>query len=535
MARPSIRRLLWVLCLVTAPLAGSDDGIRFADVTDRAELRAPLDGIMAHAAAWGDIDGDGDLDVFVGGFADRPDKDYVPASGPVPNRLFRNMGTGRFERIVNPAVERYGRTTGAVFVDLDNDGMLDLYVLSNTRTSRLAPGPQRDAQLRQSAVFRNDRGTFVDVSAASGRCVTMAGAARSVGVLDYDADGALDLLILEDRFGSSPPASRLCRNLGGFRFGDMTSDAGLPNDLFGFGLAIADLNEDGRPDIFATDSNRLFISAGQGRYVEPAGPKSALAWTPMDSEDWPAGAAFADLNRDGRADLVVGIHHEHARNRVYLNQGNERGTPVFRDVSGDVGIPSQLSTKSPHIEVKDFDNDGWPDLYFSAAWLDANGEISPLLFRNLGVRRGLPRFEPIKQISAGRPNVYFPAGPSGDYDGDGRIDLFLANWFRGNYSRLLHNVSGENGWLDVRVRGRAMNRMGIGAKVSVYRGAALGGGLLGVQEIGTGYGFGSGQAAVAHFGVGKEQIVDVEVIFPDGARKVVKSVQSGRGITVDGP
>ena len=183
---------------------------------------------MAHAAAWGDIDGDGDADLFVGGFADRPDSEYVPAPGPPSNRLFRNLSNGRFEQIANPAVEQHGRTTGAVFVDLDNDGMLDLYVANNSRTSsRLVPGIQRDAQLRRSTLFRNDRGTFIDVSAVSGGCLTTAGASRSIGVLDYDSDGKLDLLILEDRFGSSPH-SRLCLNLGGFRFRDVTLEVGLP-------------------------------------------------------------------------------------------------------------------------------------------------------------------------------------------------------------------------------------------------------------------------------------------------------------------
>ena len=107
-------------------------------------------------------------------------------------------------------------------------------------------------------------------------------------------------MVLEDRFGSRPH-SRLCRNQGAFRFADVTAEVGLPSDLFGLALAIADINDDGRPDIFVSHSNRLFMSTGDGRYVEPAGPKAVLAWKPLDSEDWPAGAVFADLNRDGRA------------------------------------------------------------------------------------------------------------------------------------------------------------------------------------------------------------------------------------------
>ena len=286
--------------------------------------------MMAHAAAWGDIDGDGDLDLYVGGFGDRPNVDYAPAPGPVPNVLFR-ISEWQLRADLNPSVELHGRTSNAALVDLNNDGRLDLYVANNTRSrSNLPSGLRRDAQLQRSMLFRNDGGAFAGVADADNICLTGAGSARSVGVLDYDADGALDLLVLDDGFDGKPH-TRLCRNLGGFRFQDVTADAGLPRDLFGLGLAIADLNNDRRPDIFVSYSNRLFVSATKG-YVEPPGPKATLGWQPLDAEDWPGGAVFADLNRDGRQDLVVGIHHDRARNRVYLHDGVEQGVPVFRDV-----------------------------------------------------------------------------------------------------------------------------------------------------------------------------------------------------------
>jgi hypothetical protein len=526
-----------VALFAAIPLPTDERTIQFIDVTQQAGLLEPLDGMMAHAAAWADIDGDDDLDLYVGGFGDRPDAEYQPAQGPVPNRLFRNLSHGRFEQVLHPAVELRGRTTDAAFVDLNNDGMPDLYVANNTRPStRRSASAQQHAAVRSSAVFQNDRGTFVEVSGAGSHCVTAPGSARSVGVLDYDGDGVLDLLVLEDRFGRRA-RTRLCRNLGGFTFEDVTRKAGLPVDLFGLDVAIADVNGDRRPDLFVSHSNRLFISTSDGGYMEPSGPKAALTWTPLDSEDWPAGATFADLNRDGLVDLVVGVHHERARNRVYLNDGLQNGVPVFRDVSSAAGLPAQLSTKSPHVEVQDFDNDGWPDLYFSAAWLDADGNVVPLVFRNTGVDRGTPRFAPLRQLSNSPPRVYFPAGPSGDYDGDGRVDLFLANWFRGNHSRLLRNVSREHRWLEVQVRGRRMNRVGIGAKVFVYEAGALNRaeGFLGMQEITSGSGFASGQVPVAHFGLGTVTRVDLMIEFPHGSATAVRDVQANRRIVVDGP
>ena len=292
------RYTIVLLCLSLATrvgsLAASAQEIRFADVTTAVGLRAPLKGIMGHGAAWGDFDGDGWIDLYVGNFCDRPDEEYRPADGPVANRLFRNLNGRAFEQVRQPSVEFYGRTSGAVFADLDNNGTLELFVANNCkgRGSKLA-GPQRAAQLRYSNLFRNDRGKLVDISSKCGACPESLRTVRNVGILDFDADGLLDLLVLEDRFVKNP-RSTLLRNLGDLSFRDVTTKAGLPEDIFGLGLAVADLNSDGQPDFFVGHSNRLFLSTKQGKYVEPPELKSVFAWKPVnprDTEDWPCGAA----------------------------------------------------------------------------------------------------------------------------------------------------------------------------------------------------------------------------------------------------
>lgn len=126
--------------------------------------------------------------------------------------------------------------------------------------------------------------------------------------------------------------------------------------------------------------------------------------------------------------------------------------------------------------------------------------------------------------------VYTAPGPSGDFDRDGRIDLFLANWWVNSQSLLLRNETPGGNWLQVAVQGAAvrgssspaLNRNGIGAVVRVYPAGKLGqsAALLGAREISSGYGYTSGQEAIAHFGLGPVERCDIEVVLPHGRGKL---------------
>ena len=217
-----------------------------------------------------------------------------------------------------------------------------------------------------------------------------------------------------------------------------------------------------------------------------------------------------------------------------MNEGIEDGFPVFRDVTAAVGLPAKLSNKSPHVELQDFDNDGWVDIYLSTAWLGNDGTITPLVYRNLGLHNGLPRFAAPATPSG--EVVYFPAGPSADFDRDGRVDLCLINWFSGNHTRLLRNASTpERGWLQVAVRGRSFNRQGIGSQIRVYPAGQLTDepSLLGFQELTIGYGYASGQEAVCHFGLAQHDTVDLAVRFPNGKRITRTNVAANQRIVLE--
>src|SRR3954453_13348891 len=179
--------LLLASLLGTLPAAEPNPppAIVFEDVTEKAGLLEPLAGIMGHGGAWGDFDGDGKIDLYVGGFCDRPDAAYAPAKGPVANVLFRNLGNGKFEAVPQKAVSFHGRTSGAVFADLDNNGTLELYVANNAKrqAGKKLTEPQKSAQVLRSKLFRNENGTLIDVTDASGAAPVDLASARNIGVL----------------------------------------------------------------------------------------------------------------------------------------------------------------------------------------------------------------------------------------------------------------------------------------------------------------------------------------------------------------
>ena len=305
----------------------------------------------------------------------------------------------------------------------------------------------------------------------------------------------------------------------------------------------------------------MFINDGHGKFREAPGTREVFAWPTAKGDNMVCGVTFCDVNRDGLLDMALGQHFstpwvEPVANRLYLNRGSKNGEPRFEDVTESVGLKA-LPLKAPHVELQDFDNDGWPDLYASQVKF-AGGKPYPLIFKHLGVKGGLPQFredalavndfptaedKTIKRsgtmfekiIQEGKI-IYMAPGPSGDYDNDGRLDLFLANWWLESPSLLLHNETVGGNYLDVKIQpGPGVNRMGIGSRINVYAAGKLGdaAALLGSREMAVGYGYASGQPAIAHFGLGKEAIVDVEVIFPHGKGKLMqKSVKANQRITI---
>ncbi len=287
--------------------------------------------------------------------------------------------------------------------------------------------------------------------------------------LDYDRDGRIDLLIvngstiddLRQIAAGKVPAPRegslyLYRNLGGGRFEDVTARAGLADPYWGTGVAVADFNDDGYPDILVTNIglDLLFRNNGDGTFTEvgrQAGLSRKIAWH--------TGAAFGDYDGDGRLDLyvagyvslgalhldapapVTNLYHgftvvfddfnhdgkvdifvanDSDPNYLYLNQGNG----VFKEAGLSSGVAFNgdgQSQANMGVAVGDFDNDGLIDLLtttFSEDYFPFFKQQSPGLFEDVSAQAGL--------ATATFPWVGWACGFA-DLDNDGRKDLWMAN------------------------------------------------------------------------------------------------------------
>ena len=498
--------LLVLSCDQATSGAGQPGAIELRAATSDWGLTEPLLGMHGHAIAAGDVNNDGWEDLLIGTFADRAPQQYAKrgADGPNPDRLLFGSRTG-FEPGPEVPVPM-GRTAGAAFADMDNDGDLDLLLIRNAA--------KRSADV--SYLLENTGTGEFRVKQTFG--AGMGG--RSVAVLDADGDARLDFVVAEDRWRGGN--SRLFMN----QEGTFVESTALPQGVHGLSVVAADFNNDRRPDIFVGGSNQLLVNQG-GTFLEH--DSASFAWERYGDEDDPAGVAIGDIDSDGALDLVVGHHYNSASEgnpvsvRVYRNRTIEHPDDLsFEDVTSQLGLVP-LSTKAPHVEFVDLNNDGLLDLVASA--ITETGR--PLVLTGARDAEGRAQFGP----QNGTGVNYWICGASVDFDRDGRVDFVGVEWDPARATTAFANESTAGNWL--RVRASWAERPAIGTRVEIYESGRANepSALLATDEIASTAGNCSGRVQAAHFGLGSRTRVDVVVRAPwTGETEVVSRARVGQSV-----
>ena len=429
----------------------------FSNVTSSTGLA----GVRAQRVAWGDYNGDGYPDLLLDGrvFANRQGQDFVEVTATL-------------------GIEAPGATGGS-WVDVDNDGRLDLFLTFKD----------------QNSLWRNQGDEFIDITRAA-FSEPFLGRTEAALWGDIDNDGWLDLYLAnyerrELERGLCWP-DRLYRNVNGSRFLHYSSQAGTVTDepLCGRGGLWADVDGDGRQDIlvanYRLDPNLLWLNRG-GRFVDAAAATGLRGVNVGGAFGHSIGAALGDLNGDNRADIFV-ANLAHPRYLEYsdMSQLWLRDTPVglsYRNAFDASGIAFEESAADPLLA--DFDNDGALDLFVTSIYAGRYGHF----YQNDG-RAG---FRDISWLAGVRVANAWGAAAT-DFDGDGDVDLLTASRDGVN---LFRNEGNANHWLGVRLALDDCNRFGVGSLVFVTTPAGSQSRQLQVSR-----GTGSQDGYLLHFGLG---------------------------------
>jgi hypothetical protein len=271
----------------------------------------------------------------------------------------------------------------------------------------------------------------------------------------------------------------------------------------------------------------LFHNQRNGAFVEQ-GLESGLAVNEDGSEQAGMGLAIGDFDTDGRLDILK-THFSEDTAALYRNIGS-RG---FLDVSLRAGLGVETRYVSWGAGIQDFDNNGWPDLFWVTGSTypeverlhpDFPHRTPRILFRNLGNGR----FEELLDTAGPAfAEVHASRGVAfGDFDNDGDVDILIMN-LNEPPSLLRNDVSGTDHWLKVRLVGVKSNRSAIGATVIATYGEHKQAQALVAQS-----GYLSVNDRRLHFGLGPEKSAGLEVYWPSGFREQVKAVPADRLITI---
>ena len=487
--------------------------LEFEDITELAGVAG--DTRWATGVTLGDANQDGWLDI------------YVSVSGKwetTKNLLYINDANEGELPTFTESAEAYGladegNSTQAVFFDYDMDGDMDLYVINypivSSRSNILEYLSFRDQAPyhRSDRLYRNDGNQkFTDVTVSSG--LAKYGLSLGVAVADFNQDGWPDIYVSND---FSTPDYFLINNKDG-TFSDENLNLTNHTSYFGMGLDVADFNNDGLLDIFQVDMM----------------PKSyRRAKENMDSMDPERFYNIVDND----------MHHQYSINTLQMNLGNNpSGLPFFADIAKFTGLSA--TDWSWASLFADFDNDGWKDVYVTnGVRRDINNsdyfrsdevknfefdnslqltlkipseKIDNFAFRN----NGNLTFTDVSKEWGINFNGFSNGVAYADLDNDGDLDLVINNL--DDKSALYENTASDkqlNNYFRIKLKGPEGNAFGIGCKIWLLDGSEMQ-----FQEMSMTRGFQSSVEPIVHFGVGKkESVARIKVLWPDGKIQIIEN------------
>ncbi|HET8550015.1 MAG TPA: CRTAC1 family protein [Bryobacteraceae bacterium] len=519
--------------------AGIDFKLDNATTADKPIIDSVLGGVAVL-----DYDGDGWLDVYFTNGAAIPS--LVKTDRRFWNRLYRNNGDGTFTDVTERAgVAGEGYSMGVAVGDYDNDGYPDLFV----------------AGLNHDTLYHNlGNGSFRDVTAqAHLQAVSGGKKPWSVGAawLDFDNDGKLDLFV-SNYLDWSPEKAPLCgqpgrrlscspalygglpnalyRNNGDGTFTDVSSSTGILAHIGkGMGVAVADYDSDGWPDMFvANDNERNFLFHNlKGRRFEEIGVEAGVAYTEDGVPASTMGVDFRDLDDDGRPDLVFTALAEETFS-IRMN----RGRGVFEDATYEsgVGLASALLA-GWSVGAYDFDNDGDKDLFTTNSHVSENVRLYSnheykqpnAIFENVGAGRFVDASK-----STGKPTQVPRAhrgAAFGDFNNDGRMDV-VASAIGDRAVVLMNACPRDRHWFLLRLKGTTSNRDGMGARIKLTSAS----GRVQYNHATTSVGYVSSSDPRVHFGLGNDASArDIEIAWPSGKVQHLTNARADRILNVVEP
>ena len=527
--------------------------------------------------------------VAVGDFNNDDKPDLFFTGNQVTNKLYLNQGDFKFKDVTKASrVEAADKwKTGAAVIDINNDGLLDIYVCA-----AMYENPEEKANMLYINQGVDDNGIPIFKEMAKEYGVADTGNTMNAAFIDYNKDGLLDLYVLNNvdihilpanyrekiTDGSSESNDHLYRNNGDGTFTDVTMEAGITIEGYGLGVAISDLDYDGWPDIYVSNdylsNDIMYINNGDGTFTDK------ISGFVKHQSKFSMGNDIADFNNDGYLDILTldmlgetnsrlkttikatkyndyymndkyGYDYQYMRNMLQMGQGPDM---PYSEIGLMAGIAKTDWSWSPLFV--DADNDGRKDL------LITNGfprDITDLDFGefNFNVQKYLSTAQILDSIPVVKiPNYAYrnegngqfkdvgeewglniPSFSNGaafaDLDGDGDLDYVVNNIndeafvFKNNLDTKKNE---DKNFLKLDLKGPKNNQSGLGTKVAIR----FEDGTFQYYEHQVNRGYLSTVHSMAHFGLGpKKQITALEIVWPDGKYQVVKDISSNQTVSID--